>query len=189
MHSCHRVRTSDGDANCWISAIESFAARVSGPVCRSSFSCDPTVRLRDRGAWVQHRCSAGRMCCAQMPPDSQCDGAGNCQISATEAFAASANCSLLYAVHEAAAAVFENGRGTRVRQSCLAGRVLCAQLRHQIRRCGGAAKCSILSAIEAFAARVSCPGCRSSFTRGPLAFERDHDARVPCAQLLPNSQR
>ena len=92
----HQIRSCGGAVKCSIlSAIEAFAARVSCPICRSLFSCDPTVRLRDRGAWVQHRCSAGHMCCAQMPPDSQCDGAGNCQISATEAFAASANCSLL----------------------------------------------------------------------------------------------
>ena len=68
------------------------------------------------------------MCCAQMPPDSQCDGDANAELSTTAAFAASTGCLLLRAVHKAASAVFVRDRDARVQQRCSLGRVLCAQL-------------------------------------------------------------
>ena len=68
------------------------------------------------------------MCCAQMLPDSQCDGNANAELSTTEAFAASPGCLLLRAVHKAASAVFVRDRDARVQQRCSLGRVLCAQL-------------------------------------------------------------
>jgi len=50
---------------------EAFAARTSCLLCRDSFSYVATVFAHDNDAWVQRRCSAGRMLCAQRPPDSQ----------------------------------------------------------------------------------------------------------------------
>jgi hypothetical protein len=54
-----------------LSAIETFAACTSCLLCRGLFSCDPAVFVGDNDAWVQLRCSAGRMMCAQLPLDSQ----------------------------------------------------------------------------------------------------------------------
>jgi hypothetical protein len=71
-----------------LSTTKAIAACASCLLCRGLFSRGPTVRVRDRGAWVQQRCSVGRMMCAQLPLDSQfavrrCDGAGNCLVLAT----------------------------------------------------------------------------------------------------------
>ena len=54
-----------------LSATEAIAACASCLLCRGLFSCSPTVRVRDRRAWMQQRCSVGRMMCAQLPLDSQ----------------------------------------------------------------------------------------------------------------------
>jgi hypothetical protein len=54
-----------------LSATEAFAARASCLLCRGLFSCGPAVFDRGYDAWVQRRCSAGRMMCAQLPLDSQ----------------------------------------------------------------------------------------------------------------------
>jgi len=54
-----------------LSTTGALAARVIRLLCRGLFSCGPTVLMRDRDAWVQRRCSAGRVLCAQLPPDSQ----------------------------------------------------------------------------------------------------------------------
>ena len=53
------------------STTEAFAARTSCLLCRSLFSCGPVVFAHDNDAWVQRRCPAGCMLCAQLPPDSQ----------------------------------------------------------------------------------------------------------------------
>ena len=53
-----------------LSATEAIAACASCLLCRGLFSCSPTVRVRDRRAWMQQRCSVGRMMCAQLPLDS-----------------------------------------------------------------------------------------------------------------------
>ena len=54
-----------------LSTTEAFAARTIRLPCRVLFLRGPTVFMRDRDAWVQRRCSAGRVLCAQLPPDSQ----------------------------------------------------------------------------------------------------------------------
>jgi hypothetical protein len=54
-----------------LSATEAFAACMSCLLCHGLFSCGPAVFMRDRDAWVQRRCSAGRMMCVQLPLDSQ----------------------------------------------------------------------------------------------------------------------
>ena len=54
-----------------LSTTEAFAARVSCLLYRGLFSCGPTVFVRDNDAWVQQRCSVGRMMCAQLPLDLQ----------------------------------------------------------------------------------------------------------------------
>ena len=54
-----------------LSATEAFAACMSCLLCRGLFSCGPVVFVHDNDAWVQRRCSAGRMMCAQLPLDSQ----------------------------------------------------------------------------------------------------------------------
>ena len=54
-----------------LSTTEAFAACMSCLLCRGLFSCCPAVFVRDRDAWVQRRCSAGCVLCAQLPSDSQ----------------------------------------------------------------------------------------------------------------------
>ena len=54
-----------------LSTTEAFAACTSCLLCRGLFSCVPAVFVHDNDAWVQRRCSAGRMMCAQLPLDSQ----------------------------------------------------------------------------------------------------------------------
>ena len=54
-----------------LSATEAFAACMSCLLCRGLFPCGFVVFVHDDGAWVQRRCSAGRMMCAQLPLDSQ----------------------------------------------------------------------------------------------------------------------
>jgi hypothetical protein len=54
-----------------LSTTEAFAARTIRLPCRVLFLRGATVLMRDRDAWVQQRCSAGRVLCAQLPADSQ----------------------------------------------------------------------------------------------------------------------
>ena len=54
-----------------LSTTGALTARAIRLLCRGLFSCGPTVLMRDRDVWVQRRCSAGRVLCAQLPPDSQ----------------------------------------------------------------------------------------------------------------------
>ena len=54
-----------------LSTTEAFAARASCLLCRSLFSRGHAVFVHDDNVWVQRRCSAGRMMCAQLPLDSQ----------------------------------------------------------------------------------------------------------------------
>ncbi len=54
-----------------LSTTGAFAARTSCLLCRGLFSYVATVHAHDNGAWAQQRYSAGRMLCAQLPPDSQ----------------------------------------------------------------------------------------------------------------------
>ena len=54
-----------------LSTTEAIAARATCLLCRGLYSCDPAVFVHDRNAWVQRRCSVGRMMCAQLPLDSQ----------------------------------------------------------------------------------------------------------------------
>ena len=53
-----------------LSTTEAFAARVSCLLYRGLFSCDPTAFEHDTDAWVQRRCPAGCMLCAQLLLDS-----------------------------------------------------------------------------------------------------------------------
>ena len=54
-----------------LSTTEAIAARTSCLLCRGLFSCGAAAFVHDDDAWVQRRCSAGRMMCAQLPLDSQ----------------------------------------------------------------------------------------------------------------------
>ena len=54
-----------------LSTTETIAARVSCLLSRGLFSCGPTVLEHDYDACLQRHCSAGRVLCAQPPPDSQ----------------------------------------------------------------------------------------------------------------------
>ena len=59
-------------------------------LCRGLFSCAATVLERDQDAWVQRRCPAGCMLCAQLPLDSQVwPSLAIAELSTTKAFAAS----------------------------------------------------------------------------------------------------
>jgi hypothetical protein len=40
-------------------------------LCRGLFSCGTMVFVHDNDAWLQQRCSVGRMMCVQLPLDSQ----------------------------------------------------------------------------------------------------------------------
>ena len=53
-----------------LSTTEPFAACMSCLLCRGLFSCGPAVRVHDNDAWVQRRCPAGCMLCAQVLLDS-----------------------------------------------------------------------------------------------------------------------
>ena len=53
------------------STTGALAANVTRLLRRGLLSCCRTVPMRDRDARVQRRCSAGRVLCAQLPPDSQ----------------------------------------------------------------------------------------------------------------------
>jgi hypothetical protein len=54
-----------------LSATEAFAACTSCLLCRGLFSCGHAVFVHDDDAWLQRRCPAGRIMCAQLPLDSQ----------------------------------------------------------------------------------------------------------------------
>jgi len=54
-----------------LSTTGALDARTIRLLRRILFSCCPTVPMHDRDAWVQRRCSAGRVLCAQLAPDSQ----------------------------------------------------------------------------------------------------------------------
>ena len=54
-----------------LSTTEAIAARASCLLCRGLFWCGPAVFVHDDDAWVQRRCSAGRMMCVQLLLDSQ----------------------------------------------------------------------------------------------------------------------
>ena len=71
VHSCApNLRGCDGDA-CWISTTGALAARTIRLLRGGLFLRGPAVPTRDRDAWVQRRCSAGCVLCAQLPSDSQ----------------------------------------------------------------------------------------------------------------------
>jgi hypothetical protein len=54
-----------------LSTTEAFVACMSCLLCRRLFSCGPAVFEHDDDAWVQRRCSVGRMMHTQLPLDSQ----------------------------------------------------------------------------------------------------------------------
>jgi hypothetical protein len=54
-----------------LSTTEAFAACMSCLLCRGLFSCGTAVSVHDGDAWVQRRCSVGRMMHTQLPLDSQ----------------------------------------------------------------------------------------------------------------------
>ena len=54
-----------------LSTTGAIAARASCLLCRGLFSRGPAVFVHDNDAWVQRRCSAGRMMFVQLPLDSQ----------------------------------------------------------------------------------------------------------------------
>ena len=54
-----------------LSTTEAFAACMSCLLCRGLFSRGPAVFVHDNDAWLQQRCSVGRMMCVQLPLDSQ----------------------------------------------------------------------------------------------------------------------
>jgi hypothetical protein len=54
-----------------LSTTEGIATHLIRLLCRGLFSCGPTLGVHDDDAWVQQRCSVGRVMCAQLPLDSQ----------------------------------------------------------------------------------------------------------------------
>jgi hypothetical protein len=64
-----------------LSTTEAFAACMSCLLCRGLLSRGPAVFVHDNDAWVQRRCSAGRMMCVcSCRWIRRCGGAGNCRI-------------------------------------------------------------------------------------------------------------
>ena len=59
---------------------ETFAACTIRLLCRGLFSCVAMVHVRTSDAWVQLCCSAGRVLCAQLPPDSQMWRRWQCRV-------------------------------------------------------------------------------------------------------------
>ena len=74
---------------------------------RGLFPCDPAVFVHDNDAWVQRRCSVGRMMCAQLPLDSQVwPSLVIAELSTTEAFAARMSCLLCRGLFSCSPAVY-----------------------------------------------------------------------------------
>ena len=112
-----------------LSTTEAFAACMSCLLCRGLFSCAATVLERDRDAWVQRRCSAGRIMCAQLPLDSQVwPSLAIAELSTTEAFAARVSCLLYRGLFSCDPTAFEHDTDAWVQRRCPAGCMLCAQL-------------------------------------------------------------
>ena len=113
-----------------LSTTEAFAACTSCLLCHGLFSCGPVVFVHDDDAWVQRRCSAGRMVCAQLPLDSQvCVAAlAIAELSTTEAFVACTSCLLCRGLFSCDPAVFAHDDNAWVLRHCPAGRMMCAQL-------------------------------------------------------------
>jgi hypothetical protein len=54
-----------------LSTTEAFAARAIRLLCCGLISRVAVAFIHDGDVWVQRRCSAGRVLCTQLPPDSQ----------------------------------------------------------------------------------------------------------------------
>ena len=114
----------------FISATEAIAARASCLLCCGLLSCGPAVLERDRGAWVQRRCSVGRMMCAHTAAIrfAGVSALAIAELSTTEAFAACTSCLLRRGLFMHAALVHERDQDAWMQQRCPAGCMLCAQL-------------------------------------------------------------
>ena len=85
--------------------------------------------VHDDDAWVQRRCSAGRMMCVQLPLDSQVQRRWQiAELSTTEPFAACASCLLCRGLFSCGAVVFVHDNIAWVQRRCSAGRMMCSQL-------------------------------------------------------------
>ena len=113
-----------------LSTTEAFAACTSCLLCRGLFSCGAAVFVHDSDAWVQRRCSAGRMMCVQLPLESQVWRRWQClaELSTTEAIAARASCLLCRGLFSCGPAVFVHDNDAWVQRHCSVGRTMCAQL-------------------------------------------------------------
>ena len=122
-----------------LSSTGDFAACMSCLLCRGLFSCGPTVFVvHNHDAWVQQRCSAGRMMCAQLPPDSQMWWRWQCRIKLDRDFLVVSMSGLLCrGLFSCGPTVFVHDSDAWVQQRCSAGRVPCAQLLHQVYRALG----------------------------------------------------
>jgi hypothetical protein len=193
----HRSAAAAALAIAELSTTEAFAARANCLLCRGLLSSDPTVRVRDRDAWVQQCCSVGHMMCAQLPLDSQVWRRWQLpNLSTTEAFAASMSCLLCRGLLSCGPAVFEHDSDVWVQRRCSVGRMMCARLPldSQVWRALAIAE---LSTTEAFAARANCLLCRGLLSSDTTVRVRDRDPRVQqccsvgrtmCARLPLDSQ-
>ena len=68
---CHQIAGVAALAIAELSTTEAFATCMSCLLCRGLLSCVAAVFIHDDDAWVQRRCSVGRMMHTQLPLDSQ----------------------------------------------------------------------------------------------------------------------
>ena len=159
------------------STTGAFAACMSCLLCRGLFSCGPAVRVHDNDAWVQRRCSVGRMMCAQLPLDSQmwyrCKGPNRAQLrllpraqavcSAAACFRAALRC--LYTITMRGAAALPGG----LHAACTAAAGFAAVTALAIAE---------LSATEAIAARSVPRRVRDQPSRDDCIARRDRHRRL-----------
>ena len=180
-----------------LSATEAFAACMSCLLCRGLLSCVAAVFIHDDDAWVQRRCSVGRMMCPQLPLASQYVTAlAIAELSTTETIAARVSCLLSRGLFSCGPTVLVHDYDAWVQRHCSVGRMMCSQLPLASQYVTALAIAES-STTEAFAARTSCSLCRGLFSCGHAVFVHDDDAwvqrrcsagRMMCAQLPLDSQ-
>ena len=97
-------------------------------LCCGLFLRVAAVFVHDGDEWVRRRCSAGRVLCAQLPPDSQVTALAIAELSTTGAFAARTIRLLRRGLFSCGPTVPMRDGDAWAQRRCPAGCMLCAQL-------------------------------------------------------------